>query len=113
MWRGAAILRCLATSLTSTHSSPVRTLGPASTGLRTFFLAGSKMNASAECPICREPLPVAGPVALVERQRLVHLGCYRPSPQPVRSMAGGLPNDPGKRRARTAPTVLPPSPDAA
>lgn len=37
---------------------------------------------SVECPVCRQPLPLGEPVALVEKQQLIHVGCYRPAPAP-------------------------------
>jgi hypothetical protein len=35
------------------------------------------MTGRADCAICRQPLPISGPVAFVDKQRLIHMGCYR------------------------------------
>jgi hypothetical protein len=41
---------------------------------------------SIECSICGRPLPLDGAVAFVDKQRIIHLDCYRPiSPSTVRA----------------------------
>ena len=33
-----------------------------------------------ECPVCRKLLPAGEPVAFMDKQQLIHVSCYRPSP---------------------------------
>ena len=73
-------------------------------------LGGARsMTGSTRCALCHQPLPTAGPVAMVERQRLVHLVCYRP-PAPLVHLGGRL--DRARRRARSTSTDVSTAPEA-
>jgi hypothetical protein len=34
----------------------------------------------ANCFVCHQPLPLDQPVAFVEKQQVIHTGCYHPAP---------------------------------
>jgi hypothetical protein len=63
------------------------------------------MTSSAECAICREPLPTIGAVALVERHQLVHLRCC-PQPQPLPAVQRAQRRQVTLRSGRRAPRGL-------
>jgi hypothetical protein len=61
------------------------------------------MIGPANCAICHRPLPVAEPVAFVDKQRVIHLECYQSAPAPRQHVGRAWPDS--ARRLARAPSA--------
>jgi hypothetical protein len=81
----------------ATFSATFRRVGRRRRGFQVYVARMEcVMTGRADCAICRQPLPTNGPVAFVDKQRLIHMGCYR-APVPLRRGRGRTLHSRGRR----------------